>query len=137
MHCIVFGAPPITTIPIPRPKSAPFALGKFLSVVNEEDPVPLLQASYLPAMIEVFVLSPKQLAAKYPDGFTVPDPVFHVSGPCVVLRDIKRSDMNKTVLDAVEIRGETLERKLFGNIAAHRKEEYLNRCKMLRSSMSI
>lgn len=88
-------------------------------------------------MIEVFVLSPKQLAAKYPDGFTVPDPVFHVSGPCVVLRDIKRSDMNKTVLDAVEIRGETLERKLFGNIAAHRKEEYLNRCKMLRSSMSI
>ncbi|BCS01633.1 lipase family protein [Aspergillus luchuensis] len=47
VHCIVFGTPPIATIPIRPPSRDPFQSGIFLSIINEGDPVPLLQQGYL------------------------------------------------------------------------------------------
>ncbi|RYP15481.1 hypothetical protein DL765_005688 [Monosporascus sp. GIB2] len=136
VHCIVFGAPPITTIPIDPPTRDPFQSGIFLSIINEGDPVPLLQQDYFHALLEVFVLSPEGLKKKYPHGFKVPDPVFRVSGPCIVLRDKDASDVDVREWNAVKIREEMLERKLFGNVGVHRKNEYLDRCKSLASKMA-
>ncbi|RYP56593.1 hypothetical protein DL769_009904 [Monosporascus sp. CRB-8-3] len=109
VHCIVIGAPPITTIPIDPPRRDPFQSGTFLSIINEGDPVPLMQQDYVQALLEVFVLSPEELEKKYPNGFKVPDPVLRVSGPCIVLHNNDASDVC---------------------------EEYLERCKMLAGGMA-
>ncbi|RAL00057.1 uncharacterized protein BO80DRAFT_435445 [Aspergillus ibericus CBS 121593] len=133
VHCIVFGTPPIATIPIRPPSRDPFQSGIFLGIINEEDPVPLLQQGYLSALIEVLVRSPRELKARYPDGFKVPDPVVRISGPCIVLRDTDPTNVESCVFDAVRIPAAMLERKLFRNVSAHNKDDYLKRCRNLRS----
>ncbi|OJZ81312.1 hypothetical protein ASPFODRAFT_703570 [Aspergillus luchuensis CBS 106.47] len=82
---------------------------------------------------QVFVRSPRELKARYPDGFKVPDPVVRISGPCVVLRDTDPTNVESCVFDAVKIPEAMLERKLFGNVSAHNKDDYLKRCRNLRS----
>ncbi|KAK3935139.1 hypothetical protein QBC46DRAFT_56486 [Diplogelasinospora grovesii] len=133
VHCIVFGAPPITTIPIQTPSRDPFQSGLFLSIINEGDPVPLAQEGYVKALLQVFVLSAKDLEKQYPDGFRVPDPVFRASGTCVVLRDSDASDVKASGWIAVKIQEQMLHRKLFGNVSVHKWKQYLERCESLFS----
>lgn len=127
----MFGAPPITTIPINPPARDPFRPGLFLSIINEGDPVPLLQKGYVEALLQVFVLSAQDLQSQYPDGFMVPDPVFRASGTCVVLCDRDASNLEEGGWIAVKIEEAKLHRKLFGNVSVHCCKQYLERCKSL------
>ncbi|KAK3291315.1 Alpha/Beta hydrolase protein [Chaetomium fimeti] len=131
VHCITFGAPPITTIPIQPPARDPFRSGLFLSIINEGDPVPLAQKEYIDAVIQVFVLSPEKAEELYHDGYPVPRPVFRASGTCVVLRDQDASNLALNRWTAVLIPEERLHQKLFANVAVHSGSEYLERCKLL------
>ncbi|KXX82625.1 Lipase [Madurella mycetomatis] len=131
VHCIVFGAPPITTIPIKPPARDPFQSGLFLSIINEGDPVPLLQKEYVEALLRVFVLSAEDLQSHYPNGFRVPDPVFRASGTCVVLCDSDASNLEEDGWIAVKIEEAKLHGKLFGNVSVHSCEQYLERCTSL------
>ncbi|RYP48538.1 hypothetical protein DL768_005577 [Monosporascus sp. mg162] len=135
IHCLVFGAPPITTLPIVPPESGYFQSGLFLNIVNEGDPVSLMQPDYVKALLKFFTLNAidleRYLTEKYPEGFTVPAPVFRVSGSCIVLRDNDPDNVDDVGWNAVTIRADKLERKLFGNPALHPMAEYLKRVKDL------
>ncbi|KAK3987529.1 Alpha/Beta hydrolase protein [Cladorrhinum sp. PSN332] len=130
VNCIVFGAPPVATSPIISTGSKP---GLFLSIINEGDPVPLLQQKYVDVLLQSFVLLPgsDEMRRLHPNGFAVPDLEFRVSGPCVVLRDDNDEDVNVTKWNAVSVRPELLERKLFAKVAAHHRAEYMERINYL------
>jgi hypothetical protein len=140
VHCITFGAPPITTSPVLRPELPPFQTGLFFNVVNEEDPVPLMQPAYVNSLLTFFTLNDedlkKHLAEKHPNGFTLPAAFFRVTEPCIVLRADDATDVDAVGWNAVKIQGEKLERKLFGNPAVHSMEEgYLVRIRYLVKQM--
>ncbi|KXX79725.1 Tripartite motif-containing protein 51 [Madurella mycetomatis] len=132
LHCIVFGAPPIATTPIPKPTSS---TGLFLNVVNEGDSVSLIQPEYVNVLLKFFTLSPADLgsylAKNYPNGFPLPNPVSRVSGSCIVLRDKDTENVDIVCYDAVTIQADKLERKLFGNPVLHEKKVYLERIRSL------
>ncbi|RYO88023.1 hypothetical protein DL764_008782 [Monosporascus ibericus] len=140
IHCLVFGAPPITTLPIPLPESGYFQSGLFLNIVNEGDPVPLMQPEYVKALLKFFTLNAidleRHLQENYPNCFTVPAPVFRVSGSCIILRDNDCDNVDAVGWNAVTIRADKLERKLFGNPALHLKTEYLERVKDLTKDIT-
>ncbi|KAK3292178.1 Alpha/Beta hydrolase protein [Chaetomium fimeti] len=134
IHCIVFGAPPVATVPIRQPAMPSFQSGLFLSFVNEGDPVALIQPEYFKSLIIFLTHNASEVEKKYPppDGFTLPDPILRVSGSCVVLRDIDCDDVEVEGWDAVAVPAEKLEAKLFGNIAMHGMKNYLERVQSLR-----
>ncbi|KAH8812912.1 Alpha/Beta hydrolase protein [Xylogone sp. PMI_703] len=135
IHCIVFGAPPLTTSPIPQPQYPPFRSGLFLNIVNEGDPIALIQQEYFNALLQIMRLDAEDMEDQFPNGFLVPDPVFRVSGPCVILRDNDPDFMDMVGWNAVMIEAEVLERKIFGNPSAHHMEDYLRRIESIEELM--
>ncbi len=127
MHCITFGAPPIANFPM----HALAESSLFLSILNEGDPVALAQEDYFKALISVYVLSPEELATKYPNGFAVPSPILRVSCTCIVLRDNDPDDMDEDGFDAVEVAAQDVEKTLFGYPFVHLMSVYSARVEQL------
>ncbi|KAI0453030.1 hypothetical protein F5B21DRAFT_481320 [Xylaria acuta] len=81
VHCVTFGAPPVSTIPITQPNVQPFQSGLFLNVVNEGDPVPMVQKDYIKTLLNIYILSPLELSKlRDPGVFEMPPALLKVSG---------------------------------------------------------
>jgi len=136
IHCIPFGAPPVSTSPI-MPSTimvpSPFSAGLFLNMVNEGDPVALLQQDYIHELMVLYAGHEPELAQRHPGRvFQPPNPVFRVSGAeCVVLRDNDSEDVDAVGWNAVVVQPHVLERKLFGNPGVHHMVDYLERVQYL------
>lgn len=124
----------MATVPIRQPAMPSFQTGLFLNIVNEGDPVTLIQPEYVKSLIIFLTHNASEIEKKYPqpDGFTIRDPILRVSGSCVVLRDIDCDDVEVKGWDAVAVPAEKLEAKLFGNTSIHRMKHYLERVENLR-----
>ena len=127
VHCIIFGAPPIVSSPMHSLADSSL----FLSVVNEGDPVALLQEEYFRTLLSVYLLPRKEIDRNFLGEFVVPSPVLRISGTCVVLRDRNPDDEHEDGIDAVEVAAVDLEKKLFGNIFIHYMKHYLARVERL------
>ncbi|RMZ75612.1 hypothetical protein DV738_g5385, partial [Chaetothyriales sp. CBS 135597] len=55
VHCVTFGAPPVTLLPLQRPETAKARLRKciFFSIMNEGDPVVRAEKAYVGSLIEL------------------------------------------------------------------------------------
>jgi len=51
MHCLIFGAPPLTTITLPPTPVPLWSLN--LAIVNEGDPIPRADAAYVEELLEI------------------------------------------------------------------------------------
>ncbi len=56
IHCITFGAPPCTLLPLTKPSNSEKRLRKsmFLSFINEGDPVSRIEKPYLKSLLELY-----------------------------------------------------------------------------------
>ncbi|KAI1138490.1 alpha/beta-hydrolase [Hypoxylon sp. FL0543] len=55
VHCITFGAPPVSIYPLQKPAKSEFKKFVFLAFVNEGDPVARADKAYVKSLLELFV----------------------------------------------------------------------------------
>jgi hypothetical protein len=54
VHCITFGAPPVSLLPLSKPTDPALRKSVFLSFVNEGDPVPRADKAYVRSLLELY-----------------------------------------------------------------------------------
>lgn len=54
IHCVSFGAPPVSLLPLKTPSSPALRKSIFLSFVNEGDPVPRADKAYVRSLIDLY-----------------------------------------------------------------------------------
>ncbi|KAI0017012.1 Alpha/Beta hydrolase protein [Xylariomycetidae sp. FL0641] len=54
IHCVTFGAPPVSVLPLQTPSKRQFRKSQFLSFVNEGDPVVRADKAYVKSLLELF-----------------------------------------------------------------------------------
>jgi hypothetical protein len=54
IHCITFGAPPVSLLPINKPPAWGHRKSLFLSFVNEGDPVPRADKAYVRSLLDLY-----------------------------------------------------------------------------------
>lgn len=65
VHCIIFGTPPISLLPLARPSRPELKKSLFLSFVNEGDPVARADRAYVKSLLELFAApAPSQSPSK-------------------------------------------------------------------------
>ncbi|KAL9627367.1 MAG: hypothetical protein Q9204_006618 [Flavoplaca sp. TL-2023a] len=127
IHCITFGTPPVTSVPLHQWPVETKRPGNFLSIVNEGDPVAQAQEEFIKTLVDVYALSPKDLESRYPDGVVIPQGRFRASGHTVILKDAEPDDLDSKTIEIHTTESHLLEKKLFGNPLVHPMKEYLAR----------
>lgn len=54
IHCVTFGAPPVSLLPLTTPKTLALRKSLFLSFVNEGDPVPRADKAYVRSLLDLY-----------------------------------------------------------------------------------
>ena len=55
IHCLTFGAPPVSLLPLTKPPGEPrFRRSLFLSFINEGDPVPRADKAYIRSLLDLY-----------------------------------------------------------------------------------
>jgi hypothetical protein len=139
-HCITFGTRPVASVAL-HELGFPRTIGKFLSIVNEGDPIPQAQEEFIKRLIEVFVLKPSVLKRRYPGGIIIPKGHFRASGQTIVLRlenpdEIGDEDDHGELVGAYTTLSSTLEMVLFGDPFVHSSDLYMKRFMQLARSTS-
>ncbi|KAK0702797.1 Alpha/Beta hydrolase protein [Lasiosphaeris hirsuta] len=116
VHCITFGAPPITTKPV-----VPFQGGSiFLSIVNNGDPVPRADNAYIHSLLRLFSGPIPEKGAVY----ALPARRFFNAGQVLVA--LPRG----TLLIPNESGAGSLSETVMGDIRAHKMVEYRRRIEL-------
>lgn len=146
IHCVTFGAPPISLMPLETPKRKELKRSLFLSFINEGDPVARASKSYVRSLIELLTNPPPKSASskdrKYrrPE-WKVPPSTLSNAGRIVVLRtgdphaiatDYKtvRERLEEGVV-AVTCREDQLRGVIWGDPVAHMMSLYAGRIEVL------
>lgn len=58
IHCITFGAPPVSLLPLTKPRSEKLKKSIFLSFVNEGDPVARADKKYIRSLLDLYSTPP-------------------------------------------------------------------------------
>lgn len=54
IHCIAFGTPPLSLLPLNKPHSPRYSKSLFLSFINEGDPVPRADKAYVRSLLDLY-----------------------------------------------------------------------------------
>lgn len=54
VHCVTFGAPPVSLLPLTKPNRPELQKSLFLSFVNEGDPVPRADVAYVRSLLDLY-----------------------------------------------------------------------------------
>ena len=54
VHCVTFGAPPVSLLPLAKPNRPDLQKSLFLSFVNEGDPVPRADVAYVRSLLDLY-----------------------------------------------------------------------------------
>ena len=54
IHCITFGTPPISLLPLTKPPTLQYKKSLFMSLINEGDPVPRADKAYVRSLLNLF-----------------------------------------------------------------------------------
>ncbi|TWU77656.1 hypothetical protein ED733_008134 [Metarhizium rileyi] len=136
IHCITFGAPPISLLPLETPPEKAFR-GLFLSFINEGDPVARASKAYVRSLIELLANpAPRHLPA-----WKVPPSTLSNAGKIVILRTANAhapAAEHKTVRErldegvvAVTCKEDHLRDVIWGDPVAHMMSLYAGRIEAL------
>ncbi|EQB46469.1 hypothetical protein CGLO_14484 [Colletotrichum gloeosporioides Cg-14] len=67
VHCVTFGTPPVSLLPLKRPERAELRKSLFLTFVNEGDPIARADKAYVKSLLELLA-SPAPSVGKQRDG---------------------------------------------------------------------
>ncbi|KAL5596576.1 hypothetical protein BROUX41_006801 [Berkeleyomyces rouxiae] len=139
IHCISFGAPPVSEMPLVRSKprhmvqSGP-PRGFFLGVVNHGDPVVRLDKAYAKSLLELLAAPSGHQSLQ--SRWCIPHPELYPAGTLLLLRPPgggrEGGDGRKArnvVAERVGI--DDLREVVWGDIRAHAMDIYVDRVKML------
>jgi hypothetical protein len=147
IHCITFGVPPISLLPLQKPHNQRYKKNLFISFVNEGDPIVRADFVYMKSLVRLYAASaPKisvtgglrhkvsrqilkgQTAASKPAVhaplWDVPDATLSNAGRIVVLREVPGKS-NK--VEAVSGSDEELRGLVFGDPVMHHMDVYQRR----------
>ena len=69
VHCITFGAPPVSLLALRKPSTRPYTHSLFLSFINEGDPVPRADPKYMRSLMQLYLApSPPLLSPARAEG---------------------------------------------------------------------
>ncbi|KAF5714020.1 lipase class 3 [Fusarium mundagurra] len=146
IHCVTFGAPPVSLLPLAKPETHALRKSIFLSFVNEGDPVVRADKAYVKSLLDLLA-SPPPSQRKDPNKprkkptWNVPPCTLSNAGRIVVLRsgdlDAKPKD-RKTVRErldegvvAVTCSEERLRSVIWGDPVCHLMSLYAARIEVL------
>ncbi|RCI16158.1 hypothetical protein L249_1814 [Ophiocordyceps polyrhachis-furcata BCC 54312] len=132
VHCVTFGAPPVSLLPLVNPSS-----GIFLSFVNEGDPVARADKAYVKSLLALLASPPPPLPPppQYPTPtfWPVPPSTLSNAGHIVVLRgDVSAVDGRRVeAVEAVTCREDQLRGVIWGDPVCHWMSVYAARVETL------
>lgn len=159
VHCVTFGAPPISIRPLQQPNSPGFPKSKslFLSFINEGDPVTRADKAYIVSLLDLYVTPAPRLTLYRPSDnknvpasshWHVPPATLSNAGQLVLLRD--RGPLSspfiigpvrkpggppplprRELFEACVINDDQLRRVVFGDPVMHMMDLYARRIETL------
>lgn len=63
VHCVTFGVPPISLLPLENPKGQEYVRNQFVSFVNEGDPIVRADLSYMKSLVKLYATHAPKLPA--------------------------------------------------------------------------
>ncbi|KAL5351143.1 hypothetical protein ACLOAV_002994 [Pseudogymnoascus australis] len=63
IHCITFGSPPISLLPLQKPQAPELRKSLFLSFINEGDPVSRASIAYVQSLLNLYLTPPPKAAS--------------------------------------------------------------------------
>ncbi|EEP81364.1 predicted protein [Uncinocarpus reesii 1704] len=153
IHCISFGAPPVSTLPLNKPSRREYQNWLFFSIINEGDPVSLSETAYVRSLIDLYNSPPPSarpasflsrklsfFSSKQRRGFDKrkstsavwcrPASTLSLPGRLVVLRGNEGKD-GKQRAEAYLTRNEELAGIVFGDVMMHSMALYQRRVEIL------
>ena len=158
VHCLTFGTPPISLLPLTKPPGQRHKKSLFLSIINEGDPVPRADPAYVRSLLRLYAspapgnglacamqkpklrAKPKK-ASSAPKIFTAKDYVWEVppgtlsnAGKLVVLRGQEGQDAAVEAEEDVRAQmtcDQDLRGVVFGEPMAHKMPLYQRRIEVL------
>ena len=127
VHCVTFGAPPISLLPLSKPNERRLQKSVFLSFINEGDPVARAEKAYVFSLVQLLAApSPKKTAFK--QVWKVPVGALSLAGRVIVLRvpEGKKEDVTASVVRDDQLRG-----LVWGDIPCHAMGVYARRVERL------
>lgn len=133
VHCVTFGAPPVSL----RPSYSPDPSSIFFSIVNEGDPVPRADKTYVSSLMNLY-MSPAPISRLYgrrrhsnkPAVWRIPPASLSVAGQVIVLRKHVHDPANPDPPEHVEACMTTdavLRQAVFGDPLMHMMDLYARR----------
>jgi hypothetical protein len=135
VHCVTFGTPPLTFLPLQNPPGRRYERNIFMSFANEGDPVVRADRQYLSTLARI-IAAPSPLSDSNPKSRTkpcqtstanllpprweVPPATLSNAGRMVVLRE----KPGKKAIEAVQVTDQQLREVIFGDPDMHRMELY-------------
>lgn len=143
IHCVTFGAPPVSLLPLQKPAARANRKDVFLSFANEGDLVVRLDSLRYLTSLAKLLLAPapepnansnhrlrnkvsrsvlpssqaQPTRSRGPPRWPVPDATLSVAGRMVLLRE--KPGSRDRVIEAAQVTDEELRGKIFGDIAMH------------------
>ncbi|KAI9768001.1 MAG: hypothetical protein M1840_005313 [Geoglossum simile] len=74
VHCITFGSPPVSLLPLQKPASPQYKKSHFLSFINEGDPVPRADKAYVRSLIDLYAAPAPGQTSLLPTLIPTPKP---------------------------------------------------------------
>lgn len=148
VHCVTFGAPPVTLLPLTTPKSKQNRKSLFFTFVNEGDPVSRADKSVMKSLLKLYASpsptpgpskrpitwnNPDTWAAEsyaYGPTWKVPQTVLSLGGRIVLLRP-KYDGAGPDDIEAVTVSEDLLRDVMFGDPACHTMTMYSKRIEIL------
>ncbi|CAK1365098.1 unnamed protein product [Cercospora beticola] len=149
VHCITFGTPPVSFLPLQKPSGKRYERNIFLHFANEGDVVVRADRSYMSTIVRI-VAAPSPMSTptttntlrkyasrqtmkggyqpgnKYqPPRWEVPPATLSNAGRMVLLRE--RPGSRRRAIEAVQVTDEELRDVIFGDPEMHRMELYKQR----------
>lgn len=119
VHCVSFGAPPVSLLPLAKPNNPALKKSLFYSFVNEGDPVPRADKAYIRSLLDLYstpapgqacpltsglgkssssltINKPKKSSSKHPTKqpdaplWPVPESALSNAGRIILLRSVER-----------------------------------------------
>ncbi|KAI5362141.1 putative fungal lipase-like domain, alpha/Beta hydrolase [Septoria linicola] len=150
IHCITFGTPPVSFLPLQKPSGKQYERNVFLHFANEGDVVVRADRSYMSTIVRI-VAAPSPMSTpnttnmlrkhmsrqtlkggyqagnKYqPPRWEVPPATLSNAGRMVLLRE-KPGSSRRRAIEAVQVTDEELRDVIFGDPEMHRMELYKRR----------
>ncbi|KAI9893718.1 MAG: hypothetical protein M1814_005934 [Vezdaea aestivalis] len=152
VHCITFGAPPVSLLPLQKPSGRANAKSLFLSFINEGDPVPRADKAYVHSLLNLYATpAPLSLPGSTPASassaalvpfnkpkppsppvWMVPPATLSIGGRIVLLRGNNSTPRGEeSVVRAFVLDDELLRGVMFGDPIMHMMRVYARRVERL------